>query len=56
MQDNLKLLEYVEKGDLPSDDMMKCKILGRYLDERLEMITFYGHDDALFLSLQMKQV
>ncbi len=114
MQDNLKLLEYVEKGDLPSDDMMKyqsklrnrdtailalilgigikssecinlniqdvdlenncltiksrrttnkihfsayiSKILGRYLDERLEMITFYGHDDALFLSLQMKRL
>jgi site-specific recombinase XerD len=114
MQDNLKLLEYVSKGNLPSDGMIRyqnklrsrdtailtliigigmkssecvdlnitdidmehncltirsrrkpnkvyfsqyiAETLSVYLSERLEMITFYGHDDALFLSLQMKRL
>ena len=114
MQDNIKLLEYVSKGDLPSESYMKYQNklrsrdtailslimgvgikssecvslniqdidlenncltirsrrnpnqvyfspyigekLGFYLAERLEMIPFYGHDDALFLSLQMKRL
>ena len=30
--------------------------LSRYLSERIEMITYYGHDNALFLSLQMKRL
>ena len=33
-----------------------AEILGRYLAERLEMIAEYGHDNALFLSLQMKRL
>ena len=32
------------------------EILGSYLASRLEMITEYGHDNALFLSLQMKRL
>ena len=30
--------------------------LGEYLEERLETITVYGHDEALFLSLQKKRM
>jgi len=114
MQDNLKLLEFVSKGNLPGDKTMhyqdrlrnrdtailalimgaglkasecvnldisdidlvhNCLIvksrrapnliyfspyitdaLSRYLEERLEMIAVYGHDNALFLSLQMKRL
>ena len=114
IQDNLKLLEYVSKGVLPNDGMIKyqnrlrscdtailaliigagikssecvelniddvdmehncitiksrkppnqiffssylAEILNTYLDERLEMIAFYGHDKALFLSLQMRRL
>ena len=114
IEDNLKLLEYVSKGNLPSDEYMKyqnklrnrdtailslimgaglrssecvdldiqdvdlerncitiksrrtpnqvfyseyiARTLSKYLNERLNMITFYGHDDALFLSLQMKRL
>ncbi len=114
MQDNLKLLEYVSKGNLPSSRRMKfqdklrnrdtallalimgagikasecvalniqdvdlkhniitvesrrgpsqvcisqylSETLGRYLAERLEMITLYGHDDAFFLSIQKKRI
>ncbi len=33
-----------------------AQTLSRYLSERVEMITFYGHDNALFLSLQMKRL
>ena len=114
MQDNLKLLEFVSKGNLPGDKTMhyqdrlrnrdtailalimgaglkasecvgldisdidlehNCLVvrsrrapnliyfspyitdaLSRYLEERLEMIAVYGHDSALFLSLQMKRL
>ena len=31
-------------------------ILGSYMSTRLEMIAEYGHDNALFLSLQMKRL
>lgn len=30
--------------------------LSRYISERNEMITYYGHDNALFLSLHMKRL
>jgi len=33
-----------------------AKILSNYLSERLTMIPVYGHDHALFLSLQMKRM
>lgn len=32
------------------------EVLSNYLAERMEIITFYGHDDALFLSLQNKRL
>lgn len=114
MHDNLKLLDFVSKGNLPSEEMIKYQnklrsrdtailslimgagikssecvelniqdldlehncitirsrrepnrisissytadILSNYLAERMEIITFYGHDDALFLSLQKKRL
>ena len=33
-----------------------AEVLSVYLTKRLELITVYGHDDALFLSLQMKRL
>ncbi|WP_022774017.1 tyrosine-type recombinase/integrase [Butyrivibrio sp. AE2015] len=114
MNDNLKLLDFVSQGNLPSEEMIKYQnklrsrdtailslimgagvktsecvelniqdldlehncitirsrrepsrisissyiadVLSKYLVERLEIITFYGHDDALFLSLQKKRL
>lgn len=32
------------------------EVLSNYLAERMEIITFYGHDDALFRSLQNKRL